>query len=153
MVSLGRQQCVKQAMDEYRGEGPPGLSTFDVATYLSADKTLDAPNVLLDQGGYSVSQYHLNVGWSSVLATQVLIPAFVLTGSYHIIVVADALPGQPPNFYPGVVEADESNNWQASGNIRTHGALGFQNSLGVGQIAPLAVVTVLHLDARTGQGA
>ena len=51
--------------------------------------------------------------WSSSLSvTDGVIDA--APGTYYLIVDADTLPGQPPNFYPGVVEDDETNNWTAS---------------------------------------
>ena len=95
------------------GEGPTGISTFDVAGYLSSDAVLDAGDLELG-GGYSVWTYHLTAGWSqSRTESDVVIPNTVPPGSYYLIVVADAKPGLPPNFYPGVSEANESNNWRA----------------------------------------
>ncbi len=94
------------------GEGPAGDSLFDVATYLSADQFLDAADIEL-AAGYSAWSYHLGVGWSqSWTEDDVTIPAG--PGTYYLIVLADAKPGLPPNYYPGVVESDETNNWKAS---------------------------------------
>lgn len=100
------------------GEGPAGMSTFDVAAYLSTDAVLDGSDTMIlgpggSSGSYSVWTYHLSVGWSSThsVADGVIDAA---PGTYYLIVDADTLPGQPPNFHPGVVEDDETNNWTAS---------------------------------------
>jgi hypothetical protein len=96
------------------GDGPAGNSTFDVAVYLSSDQVLDEGDVQVGWG-YSVWQYHLSVGWSrGDLMTNIPIPDNLPPGTYYLIVLADAFPGQPPNNYPGVTEANETNNWRAS---------------------------------------
>lgn len=91
----------------------PGNSTFDVAVYLSDDAVLDASDVL---AGWltSVWQWPLVTGWSQTFTVDGPLPTGTLPGTYHLIVVADAFPGQPPNYYPGVVESNEANNWTAS---------------------------------------
>jgi hypothetical protein len=98
-------------------EGPSGNSTFDVAMYLSQDATLDPSDIELPWG-YSAWTYHLSVAWSSGVCDSVwFVDARgnpITPGTYYLIVVADAKPGQPPNYYPGVVESNESNNWTAS---------------------------------------
>ncbi len=100
------------------GEGPAGNSTFDVAAYLSTDAVLDGSDTMVlglggSSGSYSVWTYHLDVGWSnSLYVNNGVIEAS--PGRYYLIVDADTLPGQPPNYYPGVVESDETNNWTAS---------------------------------------
>lgn len=92
-------------------EGPASNPTFDVATYLSTDDVLDGGDTELGQG-YSAWTYHLSVGWSQSQAEDdVVISA--APGSYYLIVVADAKPGEAPNYYPGVVESDETNNARA----------------------------------------
>jgi hypothetical protein len=93
------------------GDAPdlPGISVWDVATYLSTDDVWDASDRLLS-GGYSAWSYPLSEGWSATRSQSVVIPVDVEAGTYYVIVVADAWPGQPPNFYPGVVESNEANN-------------------------------------------
>jgi hypothetical protein len=93
------------------GEGPEGLSVFDVACYLSDDAVFDGSDTELSSG-YSAWSYHLSVGWSdSRYEDDVVITEE--PGTYYLIVVADAKPGEAPNYYPGVVESDETNNWLA----------------------------------------
>jgi hypothetical protein len=91
----------------------PSISTWDVATYLSSDNVLDGSDLELGSG-YSVWTYALSEGWSLPHDGLVEIPDGVALGDYYLIVVADVRPGQPPNYYPGVVESNESNNWLAS---------------------------------------
>ena len=87
------------------GEGPEGNSVFDVACFL-----YDFSVVTFLGGSYSAWSYHLDVGWSaSRYENDVVITAE--PGLYILIVFADVLPGLPPNYYPGVVESDETNNW------------------------------------------
>ena len=94
------------------GEGPDDDSIFDVATYLSTDEYFDADMDIELDWGYSAWEYHLDVGWSeSYTENDVAIDA--APGTYYLIVVTDAKPGEPPNYYPGVVESNEDNNWRA----------------------------------------
>ncbi|MDY6987069.1 MAG: LamG-like jellyroll fold domain-containing protein [Thermodesulfobacteriota bacterium] len=93
--------------------GPSGVSTFDVMPYLSTDQELDESDIEF-VWGYSVWTYPLGEGWSQTLSLEGLLPEGIPPGDYYLIVLADALPGQPPNYYPGVMESDETNNWTAS---------------------------------------
>lgn len=94
----------------------PGHSTWDVAVYVSTDPVLDGADTHLTSM-YSSWAYYLSAGWSaSVTLNGVSADPTSLIGKY-LIVVADAFPGQPPNYYPGVVESDEGNNWAASEQI------------------------------------
>jgi hypothetical protein len=99
------------------GNAVGGTSTFDVLAYLSSDAVLDDSDLPLTSA-YSVWTYPLSVGWSASDTRRFLtIPGSVSPGEYYIIVLADALPERPPNFYPGVVESNETNNWRASMQI------------------------------------
>lgn len=91
-------------------EGPVGNSTFDVAAYFSVDPYLD-PSDIEFGWGYSVWTYHLSRGWARSTADDGPTPQTLAAGEYYLIVVVDAKPGLPPNFYPGVEEANERNNW------------------------------------------
>ncbi len=94
-------------------EGPAGISTFDVATFLSRDRVFDNTDIELPNG-YCVSTFHLAPEWSNQRFVSAPVPRTVPDGLYYMIVVADVRPGQPPNYYPGVLEANEQNNWRAS---------------------------------------
>lgn len=102
------------------GEGPSGNSIFDVAAYLSADNQLDGSDIEL-VWGYCVMTYHLDVGWSHTRDDNAPLaqPQVIPPGDYYLIILVDAKPGQPPNFYPGVVESNETNNWKASSTTVT----------------------------------
>ena len=100
------------------GEGPAENPTFDVAGYLSTDAVLDGSDTMIlgpdgSSGTYSVWTYHLSVGWSHSLSISDGDITETAPGTYYLIVDADTLPGQAPNFYPGVEESDEDNNWLA----------------------------------------
>lgn len=95
------------------GEEPVGLSTFDVLPYLSTDQILDGTDIELSWH-YSVWSYHLAEGWSQSATFSAPLYVTVPDGEYYIIVLADALPDMPPNYYPGVNESNEDNNWSVS---------------------------------------
>lgn len=100
------------------GEGPPGNSVFDVAGYLSTDAVLDGSDTMIlgpggSSGSYSAWSYHLAVGWSADGDVDDGDITGTSPGTYYLIVDADTTPGEPPNYYPGVVESDEDNNWLA----------------------------------------
>jgi len=91
-----------------------GTSVFDVAAYFSTDTVLDATDPLW-AGGYSSWEYQLTAGFSrEACVTAALGGTPPPAGSYYLIFKADAFPGQGPNFFPGVVESDENNNWRAT---------------------------------------
>ena len=96
------------------GATAPGTSTFDVAAYFSTDATLDAADPVWT-GGYSRSDYQLTAGFSrEICASNGLGNTPPASGQYYVIFKVDALPHQPPNFLPGVIEANENNNWRAT---------------------------------------
>lgn len=99
------------AVKNIGAEGPAGNSTFDVATYFSTDDIFDSGDTMVS-GSYGVWTYHLSEGWarSHTISTTVAWPP----GDYYLITVADVSPNQPPNYWPGVDEADENNNWTAT---------------------------------------
>jgi len=95
-----------------------GVYTFDVGGYLSTDNVLDDSDTLIlgsggSSGTYSVWTYYLYRGWSS--SHHVIDGDMTGTapGTYYLIVDADTEPGEPPNYYSGVVEINEDNNWLA----------------------------------------
>ncbi len=93
----------------------PENSTWDVAVFVSSDPVFDAGDVHVT-AMYSVWTYPLADGWSGSFTLTRTLDTSGLGGA-HIIVVADAFPGQGPNYYPGVDERDEDNNWAASAAI------------------------------------
>lgn len=100
------------------GEGPAENPTFDVAGYLSTDAVLDGSDTMIlgpdgSSGTYSVWTYHLSVGWSNSHYVDDGDITGTAPGMYYLIVDADTTPGEAPNFYPGVEESDEDNNWLA----------------------------------------
>ncbi|MHC4537664.1 MAG: hypothetical protein ACYS6K_27335, partial [Planctomycetota bacterium] len=99
------------AITNIGAEGPAGNSTFDVATYFSTDDIFDDGDTRV-AGSYGVWTYHLSEGWSQsqTKSTTVALPP----GDYYLITVADVSPNLPPNYWPGVDEADEENNWTAT---------------------------------------
>lgn len=112
-VSAGEPITYYYTVANAGAEGPVGTSTFDVATYFSRDQTLDASDREL-VWGYSAWTYHLSAGWSHEHLQAARVPLMVPPGNYYVIVLADAKPNQPPNYYPGVTESNEQNNWLAS---------------------------------------
>jgi len=91
-----------------------GNSIFDVTAFFSADTTLD-PGDTEWVRAYSAWQYPLSEDFSQQSCDALpLGNAAVAPGTYYVIFLVDAYPGQGPNFYPGVVESDENNNWRAS---------------------------------------
>lgn len=91
-------------------EGPEGNSVFDIATYLSSDDVLDGSDIELS-GGYRACQYHLTAMWVKTMTDSIRIPLTgIPAGEYSFIIVVDAKPGLPPNYYPGVEESREDNN-------------------------------------------
>jgi len=93
----------------------PSNSVWDVAVFVSSDPVFDAGDVQIG-GLYTSWTYPLVAGWSQSVTITRPFDTSGLDGAY-IIVVADAFPGQGPNYYPGVEERDEDNNWAASAVI------------------------------------
>lgn len=89
-------------------------SQFDIAAYLSVDQAVSADDYQWTRF-YAGANYVLTAGFSrEVCGSYTLNSPLPPPGSYYLIVVADAFPGQPPNNYPGVVEGNENNNSRAS---------------------------------------
>jgi hypothetical protein len=110
-VPAGQPISYTYTVSNTGAEGPTGTSDFAVTAYLSADQVLDAGDLELGWG-YSVWSYHLTESFTlSLTESDVTIPDSVSAGAYYVIVVVDVRPGNP---YPGVDEADESNNGRAS---------------------------------------
>ena len=96
------------------GAGKTTESQFDIAAYLSTDQTLSGDDYQWTRF-YRAANYTLTAGFASEqCGSHTLNNPLPAVGAYYLIVVADAFPGQPPNNYPGVVEANETNNWRAS---------------------------------------
>lgn len=93
-------------------QGPRRNSTFDVAGYLSTDAVLDDSDTMISWT-YSVWSYHLSVRWSHSYYEADGGITGTAPGTYYLIVDADTTPGEPPNYFPGVDESDEDNNWLA----------------------------------------
>jgi hypothetical protein len=112
-VSPEDEIAISYTVSNIGEEGPTGISTFDVLPYLSTDQVLDETDIELSWH-YSVWSYHLAEGWSQSETISAPLYDTVPDGDYYIIVLADALPGMPPNYYPGVNESNEDNNWAVS---------------------------------------
>jgi len=117
-VRRGEELTFTYVVANIGAEGPAGNSLFDTAVYLSIDGVLDASDIEL-AGGYRAWSRHLDRGLRQRTNGVALIGDEIPYGEYRVIVVADAKPGQAPDFLPGVAEADEGNNVRASaGTVR-----------------------------------
>ena len=141
-VTPGGMIAYDYTVSNIGGEGPAADPTFGVATYLSSDAVLDDSDMELGDG-YSSWTYHLSVGWSQSWAeSDVTIPTSVSPGTYYLIVVADDKPGLPPNYYPGVIEADESNNWLAASGVLEVTSIQIDGVLSAGEWDGATVIPV-----------
>ncbi len=96
------------------GAAVEGNSEFDIAAFFSTDTTLDASDPHWG-GGYSGSLYHLSAGFTREFCTTgSLGKSTPPAGSYYVIFKIDAFPNQGPNFFAGVAESNEDNNWRAT---------------------------------------
>ena len=100
-------------------EGPDGVSTFDVAGYLSTNSVRDPSEVPPDwmilgpdgsSGTYAIWTGHLSEGWSQSLYVDDGDITGLAPGTYYLIFEVDTTPGEPPNYLPGVAEMHEDNN-------------------------------------------
>ena len=115
-VRRGEDLAFTYVLANIGAEGPAGDSLFDTAVYLSIDEVLDAADIEL-AGGYRAWNRHLDRGLRQRTNGVALIGDEIPCGEYRLIAVADAKPGQAPDFLPGVVEADEQNNRRASAGV------------------------------------
>jgi len=117
-VRRGEELTFTYVVANIGAEGPAGDSRFDTAVYLSRDEIVDDSDFELTDG-YRLWNRHLDRGLRQRTNGAALIGDDIPDGDYRLIVVVDAKPGQPPDFLPGVVEADEDNNQRvAPGTVR-----------------------------------